>query len=75
MVQMRMLPSEPALLIDEHLVIADVHIGFESGFASGGICLGKESSARKSAQRILKMMKESKSDSLVLLGGYKIRNK
>ena len=53
MVQMRMLPSEPALLIDEHLVIADVHIGFESGFASGGICLGKESSARKSAQRIL----------------------
>ena len=67
MVQMRMLPSEPALLIDEHLVIADVHIGFESGFASGGICLGKESSARKSAQRILKMMKESKSDSLVLL--------
>ena len=68
---MRMLPSEPALLIDEHLVIADVHIGFESGFASGGICLGKESSARKSAQRILKMMKESKSDSLVLLGDIK----
>ena len=66
-----MLPSEPALLIDEHLVIADVHIGFESGFASGGICLGKESSARKSAQRILKMMKESKSDSLVLLGDIK----
>ena len=66
---MRMLPSEPALLIDGHLVIADVHIGFESGFASGGICLGKESSARKSAQRILKMMKESKSDSLVLAVG------
>ena len=33
--------------------------------------LGKESSARKSAQRILKMMKESKSDSLVLLGDIK----
>ena len=65
MVQMRMLPSEPALLIDEHLVIADVHIGFESGFASGGICL----KCAQSAQRILKMMKES--DSLVLLGDIK----
>ena len=50
MVQMRMLPSEPALLIDEHLVIADVHIGFESGFASGGICLGKESKRLNSAR-------------------------
>ena len=49
MVQMRMLPSEPALLIDEHLVIADVHIGFESGFASGGICLVSSAEKAKTA--------------------------
>ena len=74
MVQMRMLPSELALSIGNecrHLVVADVHIGFESRFASVGICLGKESTARKLAQKILELMKKSKSDSLVLLGDIK----
>ena len=74
MVQIRMLPSEPALSIvgsGRHLVIADVHIGFESRLASAGICLGKESAARKSAKRVLEMMRKSKSDSLVLLGDVK----
>ena len=74
MVQIRMLPSEPALSLvgsGRHLVIADVHIGFESRLASAGICLGKESAARKSAKRVLEMMRKSKLDSLVLLGDVK----
>ncbi|MDI1495360.1 MAG: phosphoesterase [Cenarchaeum symbiont of Oopsacas minuta] len=74
MVEIRILPLEPVLTITgkhRYLVITDVHLGFESNIISKDIHLGKESMARKSAHRILNLIKKSHSDSLVLLGDVK----
>lgn len=68
----RMVPSEPALVLEEdgrHLVVSDVHVGFEDSL--GGIFVGKGGAAGQPAGRILRMMDSQKADSLVLLGDTK----
>lgn len=67
-----MVPSEPALVLDEdgrHLVVSDVHVGFEASL--GGVLPGKGGAARQAAARISAIMDSEKADSLVLLGDTK----
>ena len=68
----RMVPGKPALVLEEdgrHLVVSDVHIGFESQM--GGIFVGKSGIAEQAAAEISDIMDAEGARSLVLLGDTK----
>ena len=69
----RILYPHPALLLEEdggrHVVISDLHIGFEERFASSGVRM--ESSSRMMLETLTKILDREKPDSLIMLGDVK----
>ena len=74
MIQTRIVPSKPALILDskkKSLVVSDIHIGFESSMAANQIFVGKNSSTQETIQEIMQILDDEKPDSIVLLGDIK----
>jgi len=74
MVAVRIVPSKPALIIDDkerHLVVADLHIGFESRLAANGVFLGKSSTVGETIEEIGGIIAAEGIGSLILLGDIK----
>ncbi len=72
--QARIVPSRPAMVLEgrkKSLVVADIHIGFESGLAAGGITVGKGSTVGQAVSELSEMIREERPDSVVLLGDVK----
>lgn len=69
-----MIPSMPALLLNDekrYLVIADLHIGFESILESNDIHVGKNSTVHEVVADVSRLVSDYDIDSLVLLGDVK----
>lgn len=66
---MKFITDEPALVLDETLVIGDLHLGIESEFYRSGFMV--PSNIKKIRDRILKMAMENNCKKLVLLGDVK----
>ena len=74
MVKTRLIPSHPALILEEkqrHLVITDLHIGFEAGLISNDIFIEPKELIREMHDNIQNLVQAQKVDSLVLLGDIK----
>ena len=74
MLQTRIVPSKPALILEglkKYLVITDLHIGFESSMQSNEIFLGKNSSIHQTIEEVESLIEDEKPDSLILLGDIK----
>ena len=74
MLQTRIIPSMPALVLEgkeKSIIITDLHIGFESSFASNEIFIGKNSTINETIEEISKIIEQEKPDSLILLGDIK----
>lgn len=73
----RMVPSKPALVVESgadgrrHLVVADLHIGFESRLAANGVFVGKNSTVGQTIDDISGIMRDEGARSLILLGDVK----
>ncbi len=70
----RIMPSKPALILEgekKHLVVTDLHIGFESSMVSNEIFIGKNSTINETIQEISQIIDSEKPDSLILLGDVK----
>jgi len=79
MLQTRIIPSKPALILEgekKNLIVTDVHIGFESNMASNEIFIGKNSTINETIQELSDIIDSEKPDSVILLGDIKssIRN-
>ncbi|MDH5431894.1 MAG: metallophosphoesterase [Nitrosopumilus sp.] len=74
MLQTRIVPSKPALVLEgekKNLVVTDIHIGFENNMASNQIFIGKNSSINESIQELSEIIDSEKPDSVILLGDIK----
>ena len=74
MLQFGMIPDQPALTLDggdRSLVIADLHIGFEGGFAANSVFLGKSTSTGELTSSVVSLIREHAIDNLILLGDVK----
>ena len=74
MLQTRIIPLMPALVLEgkeKSIIITDLHIGFESSFASNEIFIGKNSTINETIEEISKIIEQEKPDSLILLGDIK----
>jgi metallophosphoesterase superfamily enzyme len=74
MLQTRIVPSKPALILEgekKYLVVTDIHIGFESSMASNEIFIGKNSTINESIQELSETIDLENPDSVVLLGDIK----
>lgn len=74
MLQTRIIPSKPALILEgekKNLIVTDIHIGFESTMASNQIFIGKNSSINESIQELSEIIDSEKPDSVILLGDIK----
>ncbi len=74
MLQTRIVPSKPALILEgdkKNLIVTDVHIGFESNMASNEIFVGKNSTINESIQELSDIIDSEKPDSVILLGDIK----
>lgn len=74
MPQTRIIPAKPALVLEgerKHLVVTDLHIGFESSMASNEIFIGKNSTVNETIQELSEMIDAEKPDSVILLGDVK----
>ena len=74
MVQTRLIPNYPALMIDSQvksLVVTDLHLGFEAKLSQNNIFLGKNTAVLESIKEIEKIIDKAKPDSLILLGDVK----
>ncbi len=74
MVATRMVPSRPALVVEEekrHLVVADLHIGFESRLAANNVFIGGNSTVKEAISEISEMISGERVESLILLGDVK----
>jgi len=74
MLQTRIVPSKPALILEgekKSLIVTDIHIGFENTLASNEIFIGKNSTINETIQELLEMIDKEKPDSVVLLGDVK----
>ena len=74
MVQTKIIPGYPALMIDgtkKNLVITDLHLGFESNLSLNNVFLGKNKTVAEITKEIEKIVKKTKPDSLILLGDIK----
>ncbi len=70
--QLHFIESGPALLVEDTrrvLVVADLHIGIESGLARHGVHVSSRSSRR--VERVLACIRETDPDLLLLLGDVK----
>lgn len=74
MLQSRIIPAKPALVLEgerKHLVVTDLHIGFESSMASNEIFIGKNSTINESIQELSEIIDSENPDSVILLGDIK----
>jgi metallophosphoesterase superfamily enzyme len=74
MLQTRIIPSKPALILEgekKNLIVTDVHIGFESNMASNEIFIGKNSTINETIQELSDIIDSEKPDSVILLGDIK----
>lgn len=74
MVEIRIVPSKPALIIqgeEKNLIVSDLHIGFENDFDTKEIFLGKNTSTTEMLTDISELIEITKPDNLVLLGDVK----
>lgn len=74
MVKTVIVPSQPALLLqgeNQNLIISDLHIGFESKFASNEIFIGKNTTTDETIKEIESIIDSVKADTLILLGDVK----
>ena len=74
MLQQRIVSQKPALVIEgqkKYLFVTDLHIGFESSFASNEIFLGKNTSINETIDELLSIVESENPDSVILLGDVK----
>ena len=74
MVKTRIIESEPALIMEaekKHLIISDLHIGFEHKFSINKISLGKNSATMNIVNNIKKLTHTENIESIILLGDIK----
>lgn len=74
MVETKIVPSKPALVIEgqnKSLVVADLHIGFESKLALNNIFVGKNTSINETISDLESIIDSVKPNSLILLGDIK----
>lgn len=74
MVKTRIIPTQPALILEEkerHLVITDLHIGFEANLISNDIFIEPKELIREMRDNIQNLIQSEKADTLVLLGDIK----
>ena len=74
MLQTRIIPSKPALILEgekKNLIVTDIHIGFENSMASNQIFVGKNSTINESIQELSQIIDSEKPDSVILLGDVK----
>jgi uncharacterized protein len=74
MVETRIIPSKPALILEgtnRSLVVTDLHIGFEASLATNNIFVGKNTTVNETISEISEMIDKIKPDSLILLGDIK----
>lgn len=70
----KLIPSKPALILEgekRHLIVTDLHIGFESNLAHNKIFVGKNTTLDESIQEILSLIREHTPDDIILLGDVK----
>ena len=68
------IPGEAALVLEgqkRHLVLTDLHVGFESTLAQNKIFVGKNTTLNESIQKITALIDSEKPDSVILLGDVK----
>ena len=74
MVKTRIIESEPAIVLEEetkHLVITDLHIGFENLLSRKKIFLGSNSSVKQITDNVSNLIRRENINSLILLGDIK----
>ena len=74
MLQTRIVPSKPALILEgkkKSLIVTDIHIGFENSMASNEIFIGKNSTINEAIQELSEIIDSEKPDSVILLGDIK----
>ena len=74
MLQTRIIPSKPALIVQgikKNLIITDIHIGFENSMTSNEIFIGKNSTINETIQELSEIIDVEKPDSVILLGDIK----
>ncbi|MFB5611313.1 MAG: metallophosphoesterase [Nitrosopumilaceae archaeon] len=74
MVETRLVPSKPALILEgdtKNLIVTDLHIGFEASLAANDIFVGKNTTINETITELLEIIKKTKPDSLILLGDVK----
>jgi len=74
MLKIRIVPSQPALMLEgknRSLVITDLHIGFESSLFGNNIFVGKNTTIQETINGIEEILEKTKANSLILLGDVK----
>ena len=74
MVKIRIVPSQPALMLEgenRSVIITDLHIGFESSLFGNNIFVGKNTTIQETINGIEEILEKTKADSLILLGDVK----
>ena len=75
MVKTRIVESEPVMIMMEgkrkYLLLADLHIGFESAFSANKIFLGSNSSIKQITTNVKQLIQSEDADSVILLGDIK----
>jgi putative SbcD/Mre11-related phosphoesterase len=70
----RIIPGEPALLLDgkkRHLIVTDLHIGFESSLTENKIFVGKNTTLKESVEKIFSIIDSQNPHYVILLGDIK----
>jgi len=74
MLKIRIVPSQPALMLEgknRSLIITDLHIGFESSLFGNNIFVGKNTTIQETINSIEEILEKTKANSLILLGDVK----
>ncbi len=74
MVSTRIVPSKPALIIEDerkYLVVTDLHIGFESQLVANNMNVDRNTIAVEVASEISQIVRDEDIESLILLGDIK----
>jgi len=70
----RIVPNEPVLVLEgrqRHMVVTDLHIGFEDNLAENKIFVGKNTILSESIEKISSIIELEKLDGVILLGDVK----
>lgn len=70
----KIVPSKPALILEggkKHLIITDLHIGFEGNLVQNKIFVGKNTTLNEFLDEIYSLIDSNKVDDLILLGDIK----